>query len=115
MVCKITSSNNQYANTHINTNMSKKNPFPGNNSSKSLTNFNIPNQLKSKLKKMKETNEGNIKKIDLEILMISEEFFDFLPRVRKNNSRSKNTNSLTNETNFSKLLRSGSILLNSGI
>lgn len=43
MVCKITSSNNQYANTHINTNMSKKNAFPGNNSSKSLTNFNIPN------------------------------------------------------------------------
>ena len=54
--------------------------------------------------------------------MVSDKFFEFLPKeitYSKTHSSKKLTQSLNNEElthkNFSKLIRSGSILINSGI
>lgn len=105
MICKITSAN-----------VKKEDFDPVISCSKSVANFKMPNLLKSKKKESKLNvigggigGDGNIRKIDLEILVISDEFFDFLPKVKKNDKskvKSKKRDADTSLTSFSKLLRS---------
>lgn len=67
---------------------------------------------------MENNADANIRKIDLEILVVSDEFFDFLPKVRKNTDskkkktrvKNKKSNNLdeNSQTSFSKLLRNSS-------
>ena len=79
MICKITSEN------------TKKGDFqPIPSSSKSVSNCKIPNLLKSRRKKAKcDAAEAKLRKIDLEIVVASDEFFEVLPKVRKK-AHSKN-------------------------
>ena len=76
MICKITAVNSKHCAL---SELKPKNV----NSSQSLSNYCIPNLLKTKLKPIKEAPDYNKKKIDLEIVMVSERFFDFLPRVQR--------------------------------
>ena len=75
MICKITAVNTKKGSL----NFMQPNQY---DSSKSLSNCQIPNLLKTKLKQIKDQGgEINKKRIDLEIVMLSEEFFEFLPKV----------------------------------
>ena len=72
------------------------------------------------MKQIKDCTEVNTKRIDLGIVMISDEFFEFLPKVQKNYGNRKSVIDLNDKegvssNNFSKLIRSGSIMMNSGI
>ena len=75
--------------------------------------------MMTKLKQIKEVNEPIKNKIDLEIVMVAEEFFESFPKVYRNSFRNRSIENDNNEawsqTNFSKLINSGSILMNSGI
>ena len=93
MICKITAVN---AKKGALNDLKPKNI----NSSQSLSNYQIPNLLKTKLKQIKEQpSDKDKKKIDLEIVMVSEEFFDYLPRVQRCSISSRKEKLAENKNN----------------